>query len=249
MKNLLICIFSFIGLSAASAQVNLVDDFGSTQNENGFQYLAYGDSRPVNVTNPSSELLDLMFAGNNSIPNGSEDFEGDVWVGDGDILPYIQNEERGFLALHPESQSSGALAAALLFNVDSTNTYLIEGDFARANNFRNAGNGVDVGIYLNEDFTDPIFETSISADHDVSLDNLFGGSGVASFNQVVDAMAGDRLSFFVFADSQGQDQGFDVTALRGTISAIPEPASVLPLLIALAGFLARRQRDRGHIAA
>ena len=245
MKNAL---FLFLVLLPGTVlgQIDLIDDFATTQTENGFRYLAFGDNRPVNITNPSTSVTDLTLALDGSIPNGSETFTGDVWVGNGDILPYVQNEDRGFLALHPESLSSGALAAAILFDVQTDGNYSIEGDFARANDFRNAGNGVDVGIYLNEDFSSPLFESSISSDHEVSIDNVFGGTGVSTFDFSADVEAGDRISFFVFADSQGLDAGFDVTALRGTVTAIPEPS--YSLFLGLTGLATLVRRGRAKVA-
>ena len=172
---LLLSVFSETNIQA---QVDLVNDFATIQGQSGFTYLALGDGRPTNTTNPSSALSLLFFWGDGSIANGGETFNGPFYRGDGDILPYVQKEtDRGYLALHPEPASSGAaLAAAVGYQFSDSGTYRINGDFARANDFRLAGNGVDIGIFLNEDFSDPVFEATISSDHFVNANDPFSGT-------------------------------------------------------------------------
>ena len=203
--------------------VDLVDDFVTTQGQNGFSYLALGDGRPVNTTNSSSVIDLLTFDGNASLGNGSATFTGPFYRGPEGGFPYVQNEtDRGYLALHPTATSSEpALAAAVGYEFSELGTFRVTGQFARANDFRLAGNGVDIGIYLNEDFSNPVFESTISSDHAVDPDDPFSGTGAVSFDEVIQVEIGDRLTFVVFADAQGLDAGFDVTALRGQIA--PEP--------------------------
>ena len=210
---------SFTVFKAADAQsIDLFNSFTDTQGANGLSYLGFGDSRPINTTNPSQEIINLLF-----FSEPPEFFGAGPLFAQSDFFPHIQAAEEGYLLLHPEATPGGALGAAVAFTASESNTLLLSGDFARANAARNLGNGVEVGIYLNGDLLNPIFESSISSDHDVDLSNVFSGTSNVSFNEIVSVEAGDRVEFTVFTGPQGTDQGFDGTALRASITAVSEP--------------------------
>jgi len=164
--------------------------FGETQGSNGLTYLGYGDNRSTNITNPSQEILNLGFFAEPPFGNGPI-------FAQTDLFPHVQAVEEGYLLMHPEATPGGALGAAVAFTVSERSILRLSGDFARANVARNHGNGVDVGIYLNGDLQNPIFESSISTDHDVDLIEVFAGTSNVSFNEVVAVEIGDRVEFVV----------------------------------------------------
>ena len=82
-----------------------------------------------------------------SLANGSTTFTAPIFRGAGDILLFVMKDtNHDFLALHPEANAAGALGAAVEFTIPESGPIRIAGDFARANDALNAGNGVDLGI-------------------------------------------------------------------------------------------------------
>ena len=191
--------------------VDFLQDFSDTQGDNGITYAALptepGDSPRAVAFNPAA-----------SFANGSQRFEGPGFIGPG-ALPHLQQEtSREFLAMHPHSTNG----ISIQYTIETAGTVRISGDFARANDFRNAGDGVNVGVYLNNLET-PVFESSISSDHavDSTIDgDVFVGTGSVSFDELVSVQENDILLVAVFA-GDNSDAGFDVTAFRGTVSAVP----------------------------
>lgn len=228
-------------------QINLVNDFSATQGGNGLSYLAVGDARPSNTTNPGAGVSLMTFDGVTTLPNGSANFSGPLFRGAGDILPYVQLETtRGFLALHPEALVGGAIGAGVEWVVPQSGLLRIDVDFARANDAQLAGNGVDVGIYVNRNFANPVFLSSISSNHFVNPNLPFNGTAVASFDELINLAMGDQVLFAVFSDAQGQDSFFDVTALRGSITVVPEPATTTLAGFVLVGMLSVCRSKRLH---
>jgi len=201
--------------------VNFFQDFSDTQGDNGITYAglptASGSSTPT-----------LGYNAGITLGTGTQTFSGPAFIAPaGAIIPYVQQEtSREFLAMHPHS----ANGIAIQYAIETAGTIRVSGDFARANDFRFSGDGVSVGIYLNNLDT-PVFKSSISSDHIVDTTisgDVFAGTGSVSFDQTVCVQENDVLLFAVFA-GDNSDAGFDATAFRGTISAIPEP-DLLPEL-------------------
>ena len=184
----------------ATQGFDLFDSFSDAQGVNGLKYLGFGDGRPSNITNPSQAVLELPF-----FAEPPMFFRPGPLFAQSDFFPHIQADEAGYLLLHPEATTTGALGAAVAFTSPKSGVIRLSGDFARANAARNAGNGVHVGIYNNRDFLSPIFESAISADHDADLSNVFAGTSTASFNETFSVDAGDQIEFVVFTGPQGVD--------------------------------------------
>lgn len=195
-----------------SELVNFFEDFSETQGDNGITYAGLpslsGDISPLLISNPG-----VAFA------NGNQSFDGPGHFGPGGF-PHVQQElSREFLALHPNSSNG----TSIQYTVETTGCIRVSCDFARANDFQNAGDGVSVGIFLN-DLDTPIFEASISSDHEVDATvggDVFAGTGSVSFDETINVQENDLLLFAVFA-GENTEAGFDVTAFRGTISAVTE---------------------------
>lgn len=228
--------------------VSIPEDFSTTQGVNGLFYQLVGDSRPSNITNGSNiPLSDIPFAGTQSFANGSVTNSGPAYsrLSTVDFLPYILfDQSRDLVLLHPLGSAEGqggvavspSIGAAITFESPATYLYSISGAFARANNFRLAGNGVDVVIAKNGALNALLFEETITADHFVDADDPFSGTGVAPFDFNIELVQGDRLSFIVFVDDQGIDQTFDATALRFDLtqvnsSQVPEGSSLIGLIL------------------
>ena len=175
--------------------VNFFQDFSQTQGANGLTYAnppsGSGGTRPA-----------LTFNAEASFANGSQTFEGPGFFGPGG-LPHVQQElTREFLALHP-GQNNGV---SVQYQIETSGCIRVTGDFARANDFRNAGDGVNVGIYLNNLDT-PVFATTISSDHDVDASvggDVFAGTGSVSFDQTISVQENDVLLFAVFAGDNAE---------------------------------------------
>ena len=192
--------------------VNFFQDFTETQGANGISYVGLpselGDNPPP-----------LTFNAGVAFANGNQTFDGPGFFGPGGF-PHVQQElSREFLALHPNSING----TSIQYTVETTGCIRVSCDFARANDFQNAGDGVSVGIFLN-DLDTPIFEASISSDHEVDATvggDVFAGTGSVSFDETINVQENDLLLFAVFA-GENTEAGFDVTAFRGTISAVTE---------------------------
>jgi len=121
--------------------------------------------------------------------------------------------------MHPSSTNG----VSVQYEIATAGTVQVTGGFARANDSQNSGDGVNVGIYLN-DLSTPVFEASISSDHQVNAvigGDVFAGTGSVSFNQTISVQENDVLLFVVFA-GDNSDASFDVTAFRGTVSQVPD---------------------------
>ena len=192
--------------------VNFFQDFSNIQGTNGITFSGLPDDS-------NSSAPALLFNAGVAFTNGTQTFDGPGFFGPGG-LPHVQQESsREFLALHP----SPANGVSVQYLIEATECIRISCEFARANDFRLAGDGVNVGIYLN-DLDTPVFESTISSDHEVDASiggDVFAGTGSVSFDQSIFLQEDDILLFAVFAGDNA-DAGFDITAFRGTISAVQE---------------------------
>jgi hypothetical protein len=231
---------------AQAVPLSLPADFSSTQGISGFFYQEIGDSRPGNVANPSAApLTDLPFIGEPDLVNGSVTFSGPTYMSD-DSFPFIMNETaRGFMLMHPGSETTSNRAAVITWVSPVSRWYSLQGAFARANDTRLGGNGVDVGVFRNADLTTSLFAASISPDHAVNPEDPFAGTGVAQFAFDTHVAAGQSLNFIVFSDSQGGDGFFDITAFRLDIdhSPIPEPSTLTLFGAGILALLHLRRRS------
>lgn len=184
----------------------------------GFDYESYPDNRPGGGGSGSPAAL--AAAGVQSLPAGSASFTGPLWTSNPpDFYPNLQEEmNRGFLLLHPGATN----AAAATYVASEGGAYRFTGDFARANDFVSAGNGVSVAAIRGVAASTPLYSASISPAHAVDPDDPFSGTGVAHFDLEVELATGESLRFAAFAGAPGsQDIDFDVTALRVDVSSTP----------------------------
>ncbi len=247
IRNTLIPFLFLYCTQSVSATISLFDSFSNTNSGNGINYLAVGDARPINTSNSSSSYQLLNFTGDLALGGGSNTFNGPTYTAPNRFYPYVQQEKnRGFLALHPEGvtegASNGAFGAGIEVVIQESGTYRVTGIFARANDFVLAGDGVDVGIYLNRQLSNPLFESNVSSNFSVDINNVFGGLGVANFDFLVNASVGDSLLFSVFSGSQGLSGSFDVTALQGNLTTVPTPAAVWLFGSGLIGLIGMRHK-------
>jgi hypothetical protein len=197
-------------------------DFSEVQGVNGFFYESYGDNRPSNTKNRSTAGAQrLSFVGILNLVAGSVSNNGPTYALSGGFPYIIFDKQRNLLLMHPGTggiSGTANLGAALTFVAPSDGKFRFSGSFARANDAKSAGNGVDVTIFKNSDISTPLFVGNISSDHIANANNPFSSTGVTNFNLEVTLMRGDSIHFVVFADSQGDDGTFDLTALRLTVS-------------------------------
>jgi YD repeat-containing protein len=205
--------------------VQLPRDFSSVQGSNNLFFEEYGDNRPTNTQNPSSTFAKpLPFVGTVNITNGSATSTGPQYADASDFPFILQDVSRNLLILHPGSGGTNLgggtanIGASVTFVAPTDGTFHLTGDFARFNDFRSAGDGVDVAIIKNFDAAHLLFASTISSNNAVNPDDPFAGTGVASFSLDVTLTHGDAVRFVVFSDAQGQDGTFDATALRLTIT-------------------------------
>ena len=171
----------------------------------------------------------LPFVGIRTYGNGSTLNTGRCFSDPTAYPNALQDDARDLLLLHPGTFATLSKGVALAYPVDRTGRFRLSGSFARANNFRNAGNGVYVAVFVNSDDAHPLFSGVIGSNHNVDANNPFGGTGVLSFNVTADLSAGDVVRFAVFANGDGT---FDVTAVRALVDALdvtidaPESAAV-----------------------
>lgn len=151
-------------------------------------------------------------------PNGSITSTGPVYSGQTGFFPYTMLDTiRDRVFLHPGTFDTVTKSAVVSAGIATTGTYVVAGTFARANSFRNAGDGVQVAVYINDQVTAPVFDAVISSDHFVDPNNPFGGTGVASFNLILPLAAGDLVRFAVSSGPALSDGTFDFTALQVAI--------------------------------
>lgn len=207
------------------AMLDLDDAFCYAAEINGLRYERYSDNRPGAVPG-TVDAKSLSPAGSLSRGAGSAVFTGPTYTDPDYFYPYVQYEStRGFVWVHPFTTGPAGPtgeAACVAYTPPGGGKYRITGDFARVNNWRWAGDGVDVVVLVNTDIISPLFAASISSDHDVDADNPFAGTGVAHFDVVAELSPGDVLRFATFpGPPNGLDASFDATALRFSIAAYP----------------------------
>jgi hypothetical protein len=137
----------------------------------------------------------LHFAGSQSMQNGSVVNMGPAYFASDGSFPYVMfDSDRNLVLMHPGTFATVKEGASLGLPISQAGVYSVSGVFARANNFRLAGDGVQVAVIKNREDTFPLFVANISADHEVDSDKPFSGSGVAPFNLTVTLNEGRRPS-------------------------------------------------------
>ena len=175
--------------------------------------LVYEDYGPTGITL-------LPFTGVQSMINGSITNTGPTWQAPGGFPYVLFDQNRNLLLLHPGTFETKDHCASVALQAANNGFYVVSGAFARANNFRNAGDGVQVKIFTNLNENSPIFKSTISSDHDVDADKPFNGTGVVRFRFITRLSAGDMLRFVVCSGPQKLDGTFDVTALNLSITTV-----------------------------
>ncbi len=196
--------------------------FCEIQYANNLIYEAYADNRTGGNPGPGAEnSWALTYSGVKTLGAGSAEFIGPVYTDPDAFFPTVQRETaRGFLVLHPGEQLLGgpaSMAAVVIYVAPAAGTYRFVGDFARANDFQLAGDGVDVLAFSSYSPDTPLFAANISSDHVVDPDDPFSGTGVEHFDFTVTLDASEELRFAVLPGAPGDlDIGFDATAFRMT---------------------------------
>jgi len=184
-----------------------------------FAYEAIPDLRVQ--PNAVSAAVPLNSSGVISFPSGSIVFVGPAFAGAGGLPLVMYDSRRNLVLLHPLGLPSSAPGASIAFTVPRTATYLLAGAFARANDFRNAGDGVDVLVIRNFDVSAPLFIAHMSSDNSVNADSPFSGSSTTRFSVAKDLNGGDVVRFVVFSGPASANAGFDITALTASLSNVP----------------------------
>ena len=162
----------------------------------------------------------MRFAGNQTVgPNGDITSTGPVYTSQNNFLPYVVlDTARNLFFFHPGTFTTVKQGAVVSAGIPTAGTYSVSGAFARANDFRNAGDGVRVVAFVNNQVGAPLFDAFISADNAVNPNSPFTGTGVAPFSFTVSLAAGDAVQFAVFSGPNLVDGTFDFTALQFTIT-------------------------------
>jgi hypothetical protein len=203
--------------------LELRDAFCIVPDVNHLRYDRYADNRTGGIPGPGNQqVAPLAFAGTLDIGAGSAHFVGPVYNDATYFYPDVQHDlVRDFVVVHPGAQApSGATSAgaAVSFSAPFTSKYRILGDFARANDSRLAGDGVDVAVFKQFNADAPLFGGRISSNHAVDPNAPFSGTSVAHFDISADLSADEKLRFVVFPGPPGDlDIGFDATALRFSV--------------------------------
>jgi FG-GAP repeat len=211
-----------------AANVELPRDFSVVQGTGSIYYESFTDNRSGGAATPA----ELPYVGVLDIVNGNVVFSGPTYQHQ--VFSHhtaMYESTRDLLLLHPRLSASESLAASVAFDVTESGLYQVVGRFARANDYRLAGDGVVVMVFVNENTVVPLMEAAISADHLVDPDDPFSGTGTAGFDEVVWLDPGDSLRFGVFGGPIGSVNGnFDVTALDLSITALAISDQVAKLL-------------------
>ena len=179
------------------------------------------DTRPSNPNRYSAEeITPLPFVGNKSIGNGSVINSGIAYQSP-NFYPYVLFDfGRNLTLLHPGHVRKGA---SMGFEVGNSGWFEAGAVFARANDGRDAGDGVSVVIMKNSDSTNLLVSAEISTDHQVNADSPLAGSSATSLSTAVALEAGDVVRFVVFGHAASDDIDFDVTALDAFLEPLVPP--------------------------
>ena len=161
----------------------------------GLRFESISDTRPTIPDRLlSSAVSTLVSNGITLLPAGTITNIGQTYISQGSFYPWIQLDTlRNLTLLHPASDHQGALhGASLGVPIAQPGRYLIRGAFARANDFRFAGDGVSVAVIRNLDTTNLLFGAEISSDHAVNANLPFIGTGTAPF--IVSEPVGRNIS-------------------------------------------------------
>lgn len=164
-------------------------------------------------------FLPMRFAGSQTVgPNGDISSTGPVYSSQTNFFPYVMRDTaRNLFCLHPGTSNTVKDGAVVGVGVPVAGTYSVSGAFARENDFRNAGDGVRVVAFVNNQIGAPVFDSVISSNNPVNPNSPFSGTGVAPFSFSVSLAQGDTIQFAVFSGPSLVDGTFDFTALQFTI--------------------------------
>jgi hypothetical protein len=162
----------------------------------------------------------LRYAGDWTLgPHATYTTTGPTYWPPNSTFPYIQLDTATRLViLGPGTFVKRTSAAIVSVGIPAAGTYQISGDFARANDSQNAGDGVRVAVFVNNQVAAPQYEAVISSNHAVDPSNVFGGTGKASFSFQLPLARGSTVQFAVFSGPGNLDGTFDETALRFSVA-------------------------------
>jgi len=165
-------------------------------------------------------FLPMRFSGNQTVgPNGDVTSTGPVYSSQTNFFPYVMlDTARNLFCLHPGTMDTVKNGAVVSVGVPVAGMYSVSGAFARENDSQNAGDGVRVLAFVNNQIGAPLFDSLISSNNSVNPNSPFSGSGVAPFSFGVSLAQGDTIQFAVFSGPNLLDGTFDFTALQFTIT-------------------------------
>ncbi len=212
----LVLIFIVAGHLDAQTSVSLPSNF--PPKAIGFQEYDYG----------TGTFAPMRFAGNETFGNGDITSTGPVYVSANGIngFPYAMlDTTRNIFFFHPGTFATVQNGAVVSAGIPTAGTYNVSGAFARANDFQNAGDGVRVVAFVNNQIGTPLFDAVISSNNVVNPNSPFSGTGVAPFSFTVSLAQGDTVQFAVFSGPLLLDGTFDFTALEFNISSGAAPCT------------------------
>jgi hypothetical protein len=204
---LLIALVALAGRLNAQTTISLPSDFPPKPII--FQEYDYG----------TGTFAPMRFAGNETVgPNGDITSTGPVYASVNGFPYAMLDTTRNIFFFHPGTFSTVQNGAVVSAGVPTAGSYSVSGAFARANDFQNAGDGVRVVAFVNNQIGTPLFDAVISSNNVVNPNSPFTGTGVAPFNFTVSLAQGDTVQFAVFSGPSRLDGTFDFTALEFNIS-------------------------------
>jgi Ca2+-binding RTX toxin-like protein len=190
-------------------------DFSTTQGTDGWRYLHLTSELP---DEPDVSETDSCSGGGGATYSGAGYHLHNETLAGGWI---VLDDTRDILFMRPIDVFGTALPITFEYSTPVSANYRVTGDFARASECQNGGDGVIVQIVKDPAVgsNETLFNKTIGSNHTVDADDPFGGTGNEHFDlKEVMLLEGDKLYFYVYQNGVGFATN-DVTALRVTLDS------------------------------